>query len=107
MEENVWSDPKVYEIIKNNFVLISLYIDDRKELQKEAQFKVKVNENYLKSIKTVGDKWSTFQYLNFQTASQPYYVTLSNDLEILNDAKQYSTSEEYFSWLTQSLKRLE
>ena len=107
MEENVWSDPKVYEIIKNNFVLISLYIDDRKELQKEAQFKVKVNENYLKSIKTVGDKWSTFQYLNFQIASQPYYVTLSNDLEILNDAKQYSTSEEYFSWLTQSLKRLE
>ncbi|ARV06316.1 hypothetical protein BTO04_06205 [Polaribacter sp. SA4-10] len=104
MEENVWSNPKVYEVLKNEYVLISLYIDDRKELPKEDQFKVKLNKNHLKSIETIGDKWSTFQYLNFQTASQPYYVTMSNQLEILNEVKQYTSTDEYYNWLTDSLK---
>ena len=105
MEENVWSNPKVYKILKNDYVLISLYIDDKKELPKEDQFKVKVNENHLKTIKTIGDKWSTFQYLNFKSASQPYYVTMSNQLEILNEAKQYTSTDDYYDWLTRSLKK--
>ena len=104
MEENVWSDPKVYQILKDEYVLISLYIDDRKELPKDTQFKVKLNENHLKDIETIGDKWSTFQYLNFQTASQPYYVTMTADLEILNEAKQYSGVDEYYEWLAKSLE---
>lgn len=105
MEENVWSAPKVYEILKEKYTLISLYIDDRKELPKDLQFKVKLNENHLKSIETIGDKWSTFQYLNFQTASQPYYVTMTSDLEILNKAQQYSDTETYYNWLLESLER--
>lgn len=104
MEENVWSDPKVYEILKENYVLISLYVDDRKELPRAEQFKIKLNENHLKSIETIGDKWSTFQYLNFQTASQPYYVIMSADLEILNEAKQYTGIDEYYNWLNKSLE---
>ena len=104
MEENVWSDPKVYQILKDEYVLISLYIDDRKELPKEAQFRMKLNENHLKDIETIGDKWSTFQYLNFQTASQPFYVTMTSDLEILNEAKQYSGVDEYYEWLAKSLE---
>lgn len=103
MEENVWSDPKVYQILKENFVLISLYVDDRQELKKEHKFSVKINENHLKTIKTIGDKWATFQYLNFQTASQPYYVTLNSNLEILNESKQYAGIYEYQSWLQKSL----
>lgn len=104
MEENVWSDPKVYQLLKDDYVLISLYIDDRKELPKDAQFKIKLNENHLKSIETVGDKWSTFQYLNFQTASQPYYVTLSPNFRVLNKSMQYSNIEDYTLWLRNSLK---
>lgn len=102
MEENVWSDPKVYQLLKEKYVLISLYVDDRKELPKDAQFKVKLNDNHLKSIETIGDKWSTFQYLNFQTASQPYYITLDSNLEILNEAKQYTNVHEYYNWLLKS-----
>ena len=105
MEENVWSDPKVYQLLKDEYVLISLYIDDRRELTKEDQFKVKMNENHLKFIETIGDKWSTFQYLNFNTTSQPYYVLMSNQLEILNEAKQYTSTEEYYDWLNESLKK--
>ena len=104
MEENVWSAPKVYKMLKNDFVLISLYIDDRRELEKSQQFDFKVNKNQLKSIKTIGDKWATFQYVNFETASQPYYVTLSPDLELLNVPKQYANIEAYHLWLRQSLE---
>jgi thiol:disulfide interchange protein DsbD len=103
MEENVWSDPKVYELLKESYVLISLYVDDRKELSEENQFKIKLNENHLKSIETVGDKWSTFQYLNFQTASQPYYVIMNANLEILNEAKQYAGIDEYYDWLKEGI----
>ncbi|WP_439131099.1 protein-disulfide reductase DsbD family protein [Polaribacter sp.] len=102
MEENVWSDSRVYQLLKDDYVLISLYIDDRKKLPKDAQFKVKLHDNHLKSIKTVGDKWSTFQYVNFNTASQPYYVVLNAKLEILNQAKQYSGIDEYYNWLSKS-----
>ena len=104
MEENVWSDSKVYDLLKENYVLISLYVDDRKELSEAEQFKIKLNENHLKLIETVGDKWSTFQYLNFQTASQPYYVIMNSNLEILNEAKQYTGIDEYYEWLATSLK---
>ena len=52
-----------------------------------------------------GNAESTFQYLNFQTASQPYYVTISNQLEILNEAKQYTSTDEYYTWLIESLKK--
>ena len=65
---------------------------------------MKLNENHLKDIETIGDKWSTFQYLNFQTASQPFYVTMTSDLEILNEAKQYSGVDEYYEWLAKSLE---
>jgi len=105
MEENVWSDPKVYELLKENYVLISLYVDDRKELSYDEQFKIKLNDNHLKSIETVGGKWSTFQYLNFQTASQPYYVTMNANLEILNVAMQYAGIDEYYKWLKESFKQ--
>ena len=103
MEENVWSDPKVYKILYDDFVLISLYIDDQKTLNPKKQFDFKVNENQVKAIKTVGNKWATFQNLNFETASQPYYVTMSADLEVLNTPIQYSNRQEYFEWLTKSL----
>jgi thiol:disulfide interchange protein DsbD len=104
MEENVWSDFKVYEILKNKFLLISLYVDDRRALPKEEQFKIKFNDSHLKSTETIGDKWSTFQYLNFQTASQPYYVIMNADLEILNKAKQYSGIDEYYKCLLGGLE---
>ena len=105
MEENVWSDPKVYKLLKENYVLISLYVDDRKALSEDEQFKIKLSENHLKSIETVGDKWSTFQYVNFQTASQPYYVTMNANLEILNEAKQYAGIDEYYEWLKVGVRK--
>ncbi|MCK0191878.1 thioredoxin family protein [Arenibacter sp. F20364] len=99
MEENVWSEPDIYPILKDEYVLISLYIDDRKELPTEEQFDFKYDSGRVKKINTVGEKWGTFQTLNFNAASQPYYVQLSPDLEILNTAVQYTDRETYKEWL--------
>ena len=57
----------------------------------------------VKKIKTVGDKWSTFQVINFKNASQPYYVLLSPDLEILNNTQQYTDRDTYYNWLKEGL----
>ncbi|MCM4170808.1 DUF255 domain-containing protein [Arenibacter sp. TNZ] len=99
MEETVWSEPDIYPILKDEYVLISLYIDDRKELPVEEQFDFKYESGRVKKINTIGEKWGTFQTLNFNAASQPYYVLLSPDLEILNSAVQYTDRDTYKEWL--------
>ena len=99
MEETVWSETDIYPILKDEYVLISLYIDDRKELPESEQFLFKYESGRVKKINTVGEKWGTFQTLNFNAASQPYYVLLSPDLEILNTAVQYTDRDTYKEWL--------
>ena len=104
MEENVWVDPSIYTLLKDEFVLISLYVDDRKALPKEEQFQYLRANGTIKNIKTIGDKWATFQVANFQTSSQPYYVLMSPNLEILNPAVQYTDIETYENWLQNGLQ---
>ncbi len=105
MEENVWSDSKIYPLIKNDYVLISLYVDDRKELPEAQQFDFQYDSGRIKSIETIGQKWGTFQTINFNAASQPYYVLLSPNLEVLNDAVQYVDVDEYEEWLKTGLEK--
>ena len=105
MEENVWSDSKVYPILKEDYVLISLYVDDRKELPESEQFDFKFDNGRVKAIETIGQKWGTFQTVNFNAASQPYYVLLSPNLEILNEAVQYVDAETYEEWLKSGLEK--
>ncbi|AEM72281.1 Protein-disulfide reductase [Allomuricauda ruestringensis DSM 13258] len=105
MEENVWSDPDIYPIIKEDYVLISLYVDDRKELPEAQQFDFKYDSGRVKAIETIGQKWGTFQTINFNAASQPYYVLLSPNLEILNEAVQYVDIETYEKWLKSGLEK--
>jgi len=103
MEENVWSNPSVFSIIRNKYVLISLYVDDRKELPKASQFNFKYDSGRMKQIRTIAQKWGTFQDVNFGAVSQPYYVLLSPDLEVLNTAMQNTDAETYRIWLEKGL----
>lgn len=105
MEENVWSEPAIYNMLKEDYILISLYIDDRTELPENEQFDFKYDTGRIKKITTIGEKWGTFQTLNFNSASQPYYVTLSPELEVLNGAIQNTDSETYEKWLQKGLER--
>ncbi len=106
IEENVWTDPEVFKLINDEFVLISLYVDDRKELHDEDQIILKYKSGKSKQIKTIGDKASTFQAINFKSASQPYYVLLDNDLRILNKPIQYTSKDNYLNWLKEGLDNL-
>lgn len=104
MEETVWSDPDVYPLIKDDFVLISLYIDDRTPLSEKEQFNFEFKPGNVKTINTVGEKWGTFQTVNFGAASQPYYVILSPELEVLNTSIQNTDSKTYRDWLRKGLE---
>jgi thiol:disulfide interchange protein len=104
MEENVWSDSEIYTLLKEEYILISLYVDDNeKELSKAAQFDFKKANGQIKKIRTYGDKWSTFQVINFKNASQPYYVLMTADLEILNSPQQYTDIATYKNWLKKGI----
>ena len=103
MEETVWVENDIFTLINEEYVLISLYVDDRKELPEELQFDFIKDNGKLKKIETIGDKWATFQAINFKTASQPYYVLMSPDLEILHSAQQYTDRDTYYKWLKEGL----
>ena len=103
MEENVWSDPEVYPILRDKFIIISLYVDDRKILDEKDQFDFQLPNGRIKRINTVGKKWATFQTINFNTASQPFYVQITSDGTLLNSPIQYTGSEDFKNWLKTGL----
>ena len=104
MEENVWYDPAVYALLNENYIIISLYVDDRKTLEEEQQFNYQYSDGRIKRINTVGKKWATFQAINFRTASQPFYVQMTFDGTLLNVPIQYTDTATYKVWLEQGLK---
>ena len=105
MEEKVWVDAKVNNHLANDYVVVSLYVDDKAVLPKEAQFQFLKENGYVKQIKTVGDKWSTFQSLNFNSVSQPYYVLLAPEGDLmLNKPQAVTDAVTYEKWLADGLK---
>ncbi|MDG3582161.1 protein-disulfide reductase DsbD family protein [Galbibacter pacificus] len=104
IEENVWSEPEIFSLLNENYVLISLYVDDRKNLSEDEQFNFKTENGRVKEIKTIGDKWATFQTINFRTASQPYYILMSPSFELLNPPQQYTDAVTYYEWLKSGLE---
>ncbi|HLT52516.1 MAG TPA: cytochrome c biogenesis protein CcdA [Flavobacteriaceae bacterium] len=108
MEEQVWSKDKVYTMLKDNYVIISLYVDDRKELPEDEQFQYLRPNGTAKTIKTIGDKWATFQTINFNNNSQPFYVLLNHNMELLNNTVGYMpNADAYFEWLETGFKNFQ
>ncbi|MFI1745619.1 protein-disulfide reductase DsbD family protein [Thalassobellus sediminis] len=109
MEEHVWSVDKIDNYLRNEYVLISLYVDDKKELPKEEQIKVSRINGGTRELKNYGHKWAHFQTQFFQTNSQPYYVLLSPDgKQILNTPVGYTPDvNEYHNWLKEGVTNFE
>jgi cytochrome c biogenesis protein CcdA/thioredoxin-related protein len=100
MEENVWIVPEVKKLIEENYILVSLYVDDRELLPAEEQFIETLPDGSQKLIKTIGNKFATFQNINFSSVSQPLYVALSPDEKLLTHPVGYVPDEkEYADWL--------
>jgi thiol:disulfide interchange protein DsbD len=106
MEEQVWSDPRVLNILKNDVVLISLYVDERKKLEEDEQY---ISEVTGKKIRTVGNKWHEFQIKHFKNNSQPFYVFvgLDNLIPLHESAAYDSDTEKYINWLSRGLEAFE
>ena len=89
MEAAVWTDPKVSDLINNDYVLITLYVDNKTPLTEP----VKIIENGTeRTLRTVGDKWSYLQRVKFGANAQPFYVLLDNQGKPLN--KSYAYNED-------------
>ena len=100
MEEQVWSTSDVYNILSKEYVIISLYVDDKKELPQDERFDFLSSNGTIKRVETIGDKWATLQTVNFENNSQPYYVILNHNMELLNVTNAYeSNANAYFEWL--------
>ncbi|WJS96765.1 protein-disulfide reductase DsbD family protein [Flavobacterium johnsoniae] len=102
MEELVWSDSKVLNTLNNDVVLISLYVDDKKELPESEQY---TSETTGKKIKTVGNKWSDLQIKTYKANAQPFYVIVDHKSESLTEPSAYNPNiEEYYNWLQSGIK---
>jgi thioredoxin-related protein len=105
MENNVWSDIRILSILKNEVVLISLYVDDKRDLPKSEQF---VSKTTGSSIETVGDKWTDFMISKYKTNTQPLYVLTDLEGNSLNQEKptiSYVGVDEYESWLKTGISK--
>ena len=100
MEENVWVDEEVKALMKNEFIVVSLYVDERRKLPVQEQINYKTKNGTEKSIITVGDKWATFQFENFNAVAQPQYAIISTDEKALTKTKAYTPgASEFAEWL--------
>ena len=102
MEDFVWSKPQILPILKDDFVLISLYVDAKEELPKEEQY---VSKETGKEIVSVGNKWSDYQITRYKNNAQPYYIILDDNGKYLNKPVGYTPDvEEYKAWLDKGLQ---
>ncbi|MFN0030940.1 MAG: protein-disulfide reductase DsbD domain-containing protein [Flavobacteriales bacterium] len=100
MEDQMWPKEQVKALLANEFVMVSLYVDEKVELPVREQFVYQTKDGRKKEIKTVGNKWSTLQTQTFENNSQPMYAIIATDSTILNPIKQYEDREkEYVDWL--------
>lgn len=104
MEAEVWSDPRIYSYLKEDVILVSLYVDDRTELASSLRGKYQLPDGRIKSIRTIGQYWSLFQAVNFKSISQPFYVLLNHDLTLIQEPIQFSSRSAFLAWMERALQ---
>lgn len=106
MEQSVWGQPGIIEHLRDDVVIVSLYVDERTELPKEEQRTIKVNGQDF-SIVTIGNKWTAKQIEEYKTSSQPYYVLQTPDGEDIPvgsaDYQNHGNPEVFKKWLEKGL----
>ncbi|MFV0186943.1 thioredoxin family protein [Empedobacter falsenii] len=98
VEERVWSDERVKKMLTEDFVLVSLYVDEQTPLPKEEQVFSKHLNN--RTLKTVGNKWTAFEIEHFNANAQPYYIVVDKDLNRYSKPLEAELDiEVYLKWL--------
>ena len=105
MEDQVWSDPKVKQRLSEDFVLVSLYVDDKRSLADSLQKEVTWNGSK-RRLKTVGNRWSYLQNTRYQSSTQPQYWIIDSDQRRLSDSTSYDPDIlKYVQWLDKGLEK--
>lgn len=103
MENNVWSDERISSILSKDVVLISLYVDDKRDLPKSEQH---ISESTGAEIESVGDKWTDFMITKYKTNTQPLYVLTDLQGNTLNGTTSYDPDiEKYERWLKEGIAK--
>lgn len=104
MEQNVWAKDEILPILKNDVVLISLYVDDKRSLPEGEEIESILRPG--KKLKYIGQKWSEFQTIKFGANAQPFYVLMDHNEENLNEPAAYTPDvEDYHAWLKQGISK--
>ncbi|GAB5419102.1 MAG: thioredoxin family protein [Crocinitomicaceae bacterium] len=110
MEQSVWPKPGIIEHLRNDVVVVSLYVDERTELPKSEQKTVTI-DGRKKSIVTIGDKWTAKQMMEYQTSSQPQYILQypdGTDIPVGSaDYRNHGSPDKFKAWLKKGLKAFE
>ena len=101
MENNVWSDPRVLSILKNDVVLLSLYVDDRRPLPESEHYTAADGD----LVETIGEKWTDFMITNYKTNTQPLYVLTDTEGKELQGTMSYTDTETYLKWLRAGVEK--
>jgi thiol:disulfide interchange protein DsbD len=105
MEETVWTEGRIMDMIRNDVVLASLYVDERSDLPEKEQKTVTLNGEEME-LESVGDKWHYFQAKHYRTNTQPYYVLLDHQEQQLIEPTGYEPNvEEYAAWLERGIRK--
>lgn len=107
MEQSVWGEPGIIEILRDELVIVSLHVDERTLLPKEEQVEVTYPNGKKKKLKYVGDKWSFKQVSEYQVTAQPYYIIQNGEGEDLSngsaDYQNHSKADDFRKWLQDGL----
>ena len=107
MEQSVWGEPVIIDILRDEVVIVSLHVDERVFLPKAEQKEVTYPNGRKKSIKTTGDKWSFKQISEYQVTAQPYYIIQNGSGKDLDngsaDYQNHSNPDDFRAWLEDGL----
>ncbi len=103
IEDIVWSNPAIKNMLAKDYVLLSLYVDDNNTKLNDSEVYISPSTN--KKVRTIGNKWSDFQMTRFNKNSQPYYVILDENRNQIGTDRAYDTSVEgYKKWLEEGIE---
>lgn len=107
MEQSVWGEPGIIEHLKNDVVIVSLYVDERTKLPKKERTTIQVNGRDF-DIVTIGNKWTAKQITDYKTSSQPYYIMQNTDGKDLSngsaDYQNHSDPSDFRNWLNKGMQ---
>ena len=109
MEEKVWGEEGVFNILRDSVVIISLYVDDKRPLPDDQHFEEEISPGKVINVTTIGDKWSAYQAKKYKSLSQPYYRMLDKNGDDLSngsaDYLNHGNKQDFLKWLRTGLEQ--